>query len=155
MSQQESNTEDIAPIKPEPEFPDITQFYTFSQQKAAMLRAICKCLGNVSRATILAGIARKTHYNWLESDPAYAEAFAEIGEARVDIAQEMLVKGILEGVPSLIKFELMNKGQARGYHPDGWHVAQANQGKDGVEVLAAPSVIFEAPDEEDEILPDL
>jgi hypothetical protein len=39
---------------------------------------------DVSAAARAAGIARRTHYAWLENDEEYREAFAEVEEAAAD-----------------------------------------------------------------------
>lgn len=59
-------------------------------------------VGNVSAAAKLAGVGRRTHYQWLKDDAAYAEAFADaVDEAadRLEVeARRRAVNGIVEPV---------------------------------------------------------
>ena len=65
-------------------------------KKRAFLAAFESC-GSVSRACKAAEINRSTHYEWLESDPEYVQAFDEAkencGEELEAVARERAVKG--------------------------------------------------------------
>lgn len=61
-----------------------------------------KQVGNVSAAAKLAGIGRRTHYDWLAGDPEYATNFADAEETAADAlemeARRRAVLGIKEDV---------------------------------------------------------
>jgi hypothetical protein len=84
-------------------------------QKKAMLEALKKSLGIVAHACESVGIARKTHYEWLDSDPAYRAAVDDIGELQVDFVESALMKRIKEGDTTGIIFYMKTKGRKRGY----------------------------------------
>lgn len=65
--------------------------------KKAMLTALTKCLGNVTEACEKTKTGRSTHYDWLNEDPEYKQAVADIKEAKLDIAESKLQERI-EGV---------------------------------------------------------
>jgi len=46
--------------------------------KRAMLEALEKSLGVVTTAANIVGITRKTHYDWMQKDPKYAQSVADI-----------------------------------------------------------------------------
>lgn len=146
MSQQETTDEQAQPET----YPDISQVYTLDKRKGEFIKALCQTLGNITKACVLAKVSRKTHYNWLEADAVYAEAFAEIMQMQLDIAEETLLHAAKLGQPSLLIFYLKNKGNSRGYYPDAWHVAQSMLGRDVAELMKAPDVTFvAAPPKED------
>lgn len=56
--------------------------------KRAFLAALSE-VGNITGASKITGIARKTHYNWMQEDPAYAAAYKEaIEEAAENLETE-------------------------------------------------------------------
>jgi hypothetical protein len=83
-------------------------------QKKAMVQALEKSLGIVTAACKVVGIARQTHYNWLE-DPEYKKAVNEIGDVALDFAESHLHKLIKDGNPAATIFYLKTKGKERGY----------------------------------------
>lgn len=54
--------------------------------------------GNIRAAAEAAGIARRTHYNWIESDPEYAGAFEEAREDAADVLEAAAWKRAVVGV---------------------------------------------------------
>jgi hypothetical protein len=102
--------------------------------KKAMIEALKKSLGVVKTACVVVGIARQTHYRWLEEDPEYKLATEDIGEEAIDFVESKLFEKI-EGIsvsqgiddqgkskvytvpPSdtAIIFYLKTKGKKRGY----------------------------------------
>lgn len=84
-------------------------------KKKEMITALEKELGIVTAACKRTGISRKTHYNWLEQDPRYAEKVAEMPERTLDFVENALFKNIKAGVPSAQIFYLKTKGKRRGF----------------------------------------
>ena len=96
--------------------------------KKAMLNALTKSLGIVSKACDEVGISRQTHYNYMEADPDYKQAVSDIADLAIDFAESKLFEKI-NGVtvqagentytqpPSdtAIIFYLKTKGKKRGY----------------------------------------
>jgi hypothetical protein len=84
-------------------------------QKKRMLAALEASLGIVSTACKGAGVARSTHYEWLKSDTAYAEAVAELDTTALDFAESKLLELVGAGNITAIIFYLKCKGRGRGY----------------------------------------
>src|SRR5215510_13012940 len=61
-------------------------------KKRAFLAAYGK-MGNVALAAEIAKVDRRTHYDWLKNDPAYAEAFREFAAAFLDEQLRQLLAG--------------------------------------------------------------
>ena len=83
--------------------------------KKAMLAALEKSLGIVTTAAKQVGITRKTHYDWLHKDKAYAEAVKELENMPLDFAESQLHKQIKGGSTAATIFFLKTKGKKRGY----------------------------------------
>jgi hypothetical protein len=83
-------------------------------QKKAMIQALEKSLGIVTSACKVVGIARQTHYNWME-DEEYKAAVEELGDVALDFAESKLHKLIDSGNPAATIFYLKTKGKERGY----------------------------------------
>jgi hypothetical protein len=75
--------------------------------KKRVFLAVFSRTGSLSQAAKAAGVHRRTHYNWLKSDPAYAKAFEQAklvtGDALEDEAMRRAVKGV--------KREVLYKGK--------------------------------------------
>jgi hypothetical protein len=84
-------------------------------QKKAMLEALEKSLGIVTKACKMVGISRETHYSWLRNDEKYAAAVSEVGEVALDFAESKLHEKINSGDTTAIIFYLKTKGRERGY----------------------------------------
>lgn len=84
-------------------------------KKAAMLQALEKTLGVVTTAADKAGIGRQTHYDWMESDPAYKRAVESLADVALDFAESQLFKQVKEGNVASTIFYLKTKGKGRGY----------------------------------------
>lgn len=71
------------------------------RKRAAFLREYALS-GNVSETCRVVGISRKTHYDWLRTDPAYVKAFNDADASAVDAlekeARRRAVEGVEEGV---------------------------------------------------------
>ena len=86
-----------------------------NMSKKAMLEALTKSLGIVTTAAKLVKIDRKTHYEWLKTDPKYREAVDDLSEVALDFAESRLHGLIREGNPTSVIFFLKTKGRSRGY----------------------------------------
>jgi len=103
---------------------------TTAPEKEAMIVALNRALGNVSVCCKEVGISRQTHYNWLETDPEYAQAVMNINEKVIDNAEAMLNSSIMEGNVTAIIFFLKTKGRSRGY-TEHYEIT----GKDGKDLI--------------------
>lgn len=102
-------------------------------QKKAMLQALEKTLGNVSEAAGQVGIARKTHYQWMNIDSEYKQSVESIADVALDFVEGKLfnlISGFKRTVitstgqpvtiqdaphPTAVIFYLKCKGKRRGY----------------------------------------
>jgi hypothetical protein len=84
-------------------------------QKKAMIEALERSLGIVSSACQAVGLARQTHYNWMKTDPEYAQSVKELEGRTLDFAESHLHKLIKDGNPAATIFFLKTKGKTRGY----------------------------------------
>jgi hypothetical protein len=66
--------------------------HTVAQQKRDLLEALRASLGVVETACQKVGVARRTHYYWLEKDPKYAAAVAEVEDVAIDFGESQLYK---------------------------------------------------------------
>lgn len=83
--------------------------------KDTMLEALRANMGIVSKAAEAAGIARSTHYLWLQEDEEYKQAVEDISEYVIDFAESALYRLIKEKNPQATLFFLKTRGKARGY----------------------------------------
>lgn len=86
-----------------------------AQGKADMLAALTRTLGIVTSAARAVGIDRRTHTNWVNEDPDYAAAVADIQEQALDRVETALFKKVEDLDTASIIFYLKTKGKARGY----------------------------------------
>lgn len=84
-------------------------------KKEAMIEALMRTMGVITPACKAVGITRRTHYNWLESDPEYKQAVEDMPEIALDFVEAQNYKQIKEGNTSAIIFYLKTKGKSRGY----------------------------------------
>ena len=80
-----------------------------------MIEALEKSLGIVTTACKQVGIARSTHYEWMESDPEYKKAVESLSDVALDFAESKLMKSIENGSDTATIFYLKTKGKKRGY----------------------------------------
>lgn len=85
------------------------------KKKKLMIEALTKTLGVVTSAAKIVGMERKTHYDWMREDPAYAAAVESIGDVAIDFAESQLHKSIKNGSDTATIFYLKTKGKKRGY----------------------------------------
>lgn len=74
-----------------------------------------KSLGVVSHACKKAEIARKTHYEWINTDPEYKAEVENMPDFVLDFAENALFKLIEEKNPQATMFYLKTKGKKRDY----------------------------------------
>jgi hypothetical protein len=100
------------------EFPKISHL-----KKRAFLAAFSRC-GSLGQAAKRAGVDRRTHYNWLRSDPWYVEAFhqavQEAGDALEDKLNEMAHDGNTTAAIFLLKGLRPEKYKDRQAHEVVW-----------------------------------
>lgn len=80
-----------------------------------MLEALQSSLGVVTTASKSVGIARQTHYQWLNEDEDYRAAVEELSEVALDFAESSLFQQIKNGNTVATIFYLKTKGRNRGY----------------------------------------
>lgn len=66
-------------------------------QKAKLPEAFAR-YGTITAATKAVGVGRRTHYNWLETDPEYAAAFADATEAFRESLEAEMFRRAVDGV---------------------------------------------------------
>lgn len=86
-----------------------------AQGKADMLAALKRSIGIVTSAARTVGIDRRTHTNWMNTDPDYAAAVAEIQEEALDHVEAALFQKVKDLDTASIIFYLKTKGKTRGY----------------------------------------
>jgi hypothetical protein len=74
-------------------------------KKAAMLSALAKT-GNISASARAADIGRTTHYDWLQSDPAYAAAVETALEEAIEVLEAVARQRAVHGSDTLLIFLL-------------------------------------------------
>ena len=74
-------------------------------KKRSMLAALSKT-GNISAAARAAQICRRTHYDWLDSDPSYCPAVRQAWEEAADVLEACARKRALIGSDTLLIFLL-------------------------------------------------
>ena len=84
-------------------------------QKKAMLEALEKSLGVVTKAAKLVGIDRGTHYYWMRTDEEYKIQVEDLQDVTLDFAESQLHKQIQDGNVSATIFYLKTRGKKRGY----------------------------------------
>lgn len=80
-----------------------------------MLEALEKSLGIVTTACKTAGVARSTHYGWIDTDPEYKASVEAVSDIAIDFAESRLHKKIESGDTTAIIFYLKTKAKKRGY----------------------------------------
>jgi hypothetical protein len=83
---------------------------TTQQKKAAMLAAYIEH-GTVFHACRATSMSRRTHYDWLQQDPAYASAFEDAKDAVADRLEQEAARRAKEGWPEPVFY----KGEVCGH----------------------------------------
>lgn len=84
-------------------------------KKGLMLVALKANMGVVSKSCEKVGISRKTHYEWLKTDPEYNEAVEDVVESTIDLAESSLFIQIARYNTVATIFFLKTRGKDRGY----------------------------------------
>jgi len=85
-------------------------------KKKLMIEALKKHLGSVTHAARVVGIARTTHYNWLNTDSEYQQSAEEIDDYILDLVESALYNKIMiDKDTQSILFYLRTKGARRGF----------------------------------------
>jgi hypothetical protein len=83
--------------------------------KKALLNALEKSLGVVTKACKIAKVGRTTFYQYLKEDKEFAKQVKDIENIALDFAESQLHKQISEGNTTATIFLLKTKGKSRGY----------------------------------------
>ena len=83
--------------------------------KKAMLEALEKTLGVVTKACEMVGIGRTQYYTWLKEDEEFAQQVQDIENVALDFAESSLHEQIKDKIPTSTIFYLKTKGRKRGY----------------------------------------
>lgn len=83
--------------------------------KKAMLAALEKTLGVVTPACLEVGIARSTHYRWMEEDEKYKKDVESLLDFQIDFVESKLFENINNGDTTSAIFYLKTKARHRGY----------------------------------------
>jgi len=84
-------------------------------QKKAMIKAMEKSLGIVKTACESVGIARSTHYLWLEQDDKYRDEMKDVLELKRDFVESKLLKLVDQGDTAATIFASKALLKNRGY----------------------------------------
>jgi len=90
-----------------------------AQRKARVLEALRQKFGIVSDACKLAGICRKTFYDYYNADEAFKAEADSIEDIALDHAESMLHKNITKGKEASLIFFLKCRGRSRGFVEKG------------------------------------
>ena len=85
------------------------------KNKAIFLEALEKSLGNITLASQMTGISRRTFYNWLRDDEEFKQAVDDITEIQIDFVESKLLERIKQGDTTAIIFYLKTRAKHRGY----------------------------------------
>jgi cell division inhibitor SulA len=85
------------------------------RNKAAMISALEKHLGNVTTSCRAVGIHHSTHYEWIQKDKKYKDKVISLQEVTKDFAESKLMKLIEGGDTSATIFFLKTRAKDRGY----------------------------------------
>ncbi len=83
--------------------------------KKALIEALEKSLGVVTRACKQVGIGRTTFYNYYNEDKEFAKKVDDIENVALDFAESQLHKQIQDGSTAATIFLLKTRGKKRGY----------------------------------------
>ena len=60
--------------------------------------------GTITAAALIASVSRRTHYDWLENDSSYADAFREAEEEAADALEDEARRRAVDGVEEPVGF---------------------------------------------------
>lgn len=96
LEEKKPATNDARPRRTRAHTPTRTREKTTAAKKKLMLAAFAKT-GTVLQACNKAGVGRRTHYEWLDEDPAYAAQFEDAGQAFADLLEDEMLRRAVEG----------------------------------------------------------
>lgn len=85
------------------------------KKKKNLIDALRKTMGIVSSACETVKIHRSTYYEWLKSDPEFAQAVEAVNDRQIDLVESKLLERIKEGDTTATIFYLKTKGKKRGW----------------------------------------
>jgi hypothetical protein len=86
------------------------------KKRERFVLSLAETLGNVTEACKLAGISRRTYYNWYEESPEFRQAVQDVHETRLDMLEEAALKKALEKQDTtMLIFLLKTQAAQRGY----------------------------------------
>ncbi len=88
-------------------------------RKVEVLAALRETRGIISVACARCGVARRTFYNWLDTDKDFHRAVEDVNEEAVDFVETKLLERIESGAERSIIFFLKTRGKSRGYRESG------------------------------------
>jgi hypothetical protein len=86
-----------------------------ANRKKVFIESMVKSLGVVTKAVQISGIPSRTHYTWLDTDPDYRDAIANIKEVTLDFYEDALHELIKQKNPAAVIFALKTQAKRRGY----------------------------------------
>jgi len=86
-------------------------------KKLAYLDVLKKTFNNITQASKVIGISRQTHYDWLNNDPEYRQAYEseEFNEQLCDMVEGKLIEQAISGNTAVLIFMAKTKLKSRGY----------------------------------------
>ena len=85
----------------------------------------------IKTAAKKAGIHPETHYQWIRTDPEYAENVKQIDNYVLDFVESKMYQVINSGDAGTIRWHLSTKGKKRGYgQPNSEPEKTSNRGLD-------------------------
>lgn len=92
---------------------------TTDTRKQSLIEALRKTKGIVSTACASVGVARRTFYHWLETDPEFKRSAQDVQEEALDFVESKLMERIEAGAERSIIFYLKTRGRRRGFQERG------------------------------------
>lgn len=84
------------------------------RKQKALIEALNKTLGSITKSCKAVEISRNTYYQWLKQ-PEFAEAVRDLPEIRIDVIEDCLLKNAIEGNVTAQIFFLKAQAKHRGY----------------------------------------
>lgn len=85
------------------------------QLQNKMIQAMIVHMGVVTTAAKSIDIARSTHYEWMENDPAYKQKIIDLREVKKDFVESKLMKLVEQGDTAATIFSAKTLLKDRGY----------------------------------------
>ena len=85
-------------------------------ERKAMIDALIKHKGNVTRAAEEIDMNRENHYYWCHNDPEYKKAVDRVQDVALDFAEGKLFDGMDEMNMTAVIFYLKTRGKGKRLH---------------------------------------